>query len=69
VIGGRYIYLKSNVDFFQVPTMAIENVYIYDNTSVVQDEVLAHRLGLVPIRADAEDFDYGEFSSYWGDGV
>jgi len=38
--------------------MAIENVYIYDNTSVVQDEVLAHRLGLVPIRADAEDFDY-----------
>jgi DNA-directed RNA polymerase alpha subunit len=41
--------------------MAIENVYIYDNTSVVQDEVLAHRFGLVPIQADPEEFDYGEF--------
>lgn len=41
--------------------MAIESVYMYDNTSVVQDEVLAHRLGLVPIRADPEEFDYGEF--------
>jgi DNA-directed RNA polymerase I and III subunit RPAC1 len=38
--------------------MAIENVYIYDNTSVVQDEVLAHRLGLVPLRADPRAFTY-----------
>lgn len=42
--------------------MAIENVYMYDNTSVVQDEVLAQRLGLVPIQVDAEDFDYGVLS-------
>lgn len=45
--------------------MAIENVYIFDNTSVIQDEVLAHRLGLVPIRADAEEFDYGTSSPYF----
>ncbi|KAG8708721.1 DNA-directed RNA polymerase core subunit rpc40 [Ceratobasidium sp. 394] len=36
----------------EVPTIAIEKVYIWNNTSVIQDEVLAHRLGLVPIRAD-----------------
>lgn len=36
----------------QVPTVAIENVYVYNNTSIVQDEVLAHRLGLVPIKVD-----------------
>jgi DNA-directed RNA polymerase I and III subunit RPAC1 len=35
-----------------VPTVAIENVYVYNNTSIVQDEVLAHRLGLVPIKVD-----------------
>ncbi|KAG8747141.1 DNA-directed RNA polymerase core subunit rpc40 [Ceratobasidium sp. 414] len=36
----------------EVPTVAIEKVYIWNNTSVIQDEVLAHRLGLVPIRAN-----------------
>ena len=40
----------------EVPTMAIENVYIKDNTTVMQDEVLAHRIGLVPILADAGEF-------------
>ena len=38
--------------------MAIERVYIANNTSVVQDEVLSHRLGLIPIRADPRLFEY-----------
>ncbi|CAE6517816.1 unnamed protein product [Rhizoctonia solani] len=42
----------------EVPTIAIENVYIWNNTSVIQDEVLAHRLGLVPIRADPALLDF-----------
>lgn len=38
--------------------MAIEKVFIYNNTSIIQDEVLAHRLGLVPIKADPRLFEY-----------
>ncbi|GKA52630.1 DNA-directed RNA polymerases I and III subunit RPAC1 isoform X1 [Tanacetum coccineum] len=42
----------------EVPTMAIEKVLIQYSSSVVQDEVLAHRLGLVPIKVDPRLFDY-----------
>ncbi|KAF7563473.1 hypothetical protein G7046_g605 [Stylonectria norvegica] len=38
----------------EIPTLAIENVYIENNTSVIQDEVLAHRLGLIPFKGGRE---------------
>ncbi|POR30871.1 DNA-directed RNA polymerases I and III subunit RPAC1 [Tolypocladium paradoxum] len=38
----------------EIPTLAIENVYIENNTSVIQDEVLAHRLGLIPFNGGRE---------------
>lgn len=38
--------------------MAIEKVQIYNNTSLIQDEVLAHRLGLIPLKADPRLFEY-----------
>ncbi|KAG2441163.1 hypothetical protein HXX76_004015 [Chlamydomonas incerta] len=33
----------------EVPTVAIEHVFMVNNTSIIQDEVMAHRLGLVPL--------------------
>eukprot|EP01138_Halocafeteria_seosinensis_P007834 gb/GECG01008004.1/.p1 GENE.gb/GECG01008004.1/~~gb/GECG01008004.1/.p1 ORF type:complete len:337 (+),score=35.18 gb/GECG01008004.1/:1-1011(+) len=41
----------------EIPTMAIEHVFISDNTSVIQDEVLSHRIGLVPLLADPRCFE------------
>jgi len=35
-----------------LPKLAVENVVIYDNTSALFDEIVAHRLGLVPIPTD-----------------
>lgn len=40
----------------EVPAMAIDKVFILNNTSMTEDEVLAHRLGLIPIRADPRLF-------------
>ncbi|ORY80391.1 DNA-directed RNA polymerases I and III subunit RPAC1 [Protomyces lactucae-debilis] len=40
----------------EVPTMAIEYVYVMTNTSVVQDEVLSQRLGLVPLLMPIDSF-------------
>mmetsp|Transcript_77582 Transcript_77582/g.225155 ORF Transcript_77582/g.225155 Transcript_77582/m.225155 type:complete len:374 (+) Transcript_77582:62-1183(+) len=41
----------------EVPTVALEYVYMWNNTSLIHDEVLAHRLGLVPLNVDARLFD------------
>jgi DNA-directed RNA polymerase I and III subunit RPAC1 len=38
--------------------MAIEHIYIKQNTSIIQEEVLSHRLGLIPIKADPRNFEY-----------
>ena len=41
----------------EVPTVAIEQVFVFNNTSIIVDEVLSHRLGLVPIKVDPEKID------------
>lgn len=38
----------------EIPTLAIESVWVQNNTSVIQDEVLCHRLGLVPFKGSKE---------------
>lgn len=40
----------------EVPTMAIETLYILNNSSIIQDEVLAHRVGLIPLNVDPREF-------------
>ncbi|MEK6929022.1 MAG: DNA-directed RNA polymerase subunit D [Nanoarchaeota archaeon] len=36
----------------EVPTLAIDDVEIFKNDSAVYDEVLAHRLGLIPLKTE-----------------
>jgi DNA-directed RNA polymerases I and III subunit RPAC1 len=36
--------------------MGIDKAVIYQNTSIIHDEVFAHRLGLIPILADPDHF-------------
>jgi len=37
-----------------VPKLAIENVTIYDNTSALFDEIVAHRLAMLPLPTDLD---------------
>lgn len=41
----------------EVPTVALEYVYMINNTSLLHDEVLAHRIGLIPINVDPRLFE------------
>lgn len=38
----------------EVPSVAAEYVYVFNNTSVIQDEVLSHRIGLIPLKIDPD---------------
>ncbi|KAI1720793.1 RNA polymerase rpb3/RpoA insert domain-containing protein [Ditylenchus destructor] len=55
-VGASMANAIRRVLIAEVPSMAIEKVYLYQNTSVIPDEVLCHRLGLLPIYANPSHF-------------
>nr|CAH8839954.1 unnamed protein product [Trichobilharzia regenti] len=40
----------------EVPSLAIERVYLNQNTSIMPDEVMCHRFGLIPLAVDPKYF-------------
>jgi len=44
----------------EVPTMAIQWADIHDNNSALFDEVLSHRLGMIPLKFDPKKFNFNE---------
>lgn len=40
----------------EVPIMTVEDIFYFDNSSIVPDEVLAHRIGFVPLTTDLDNY-------------
>jgi len=45
----QYVNALRRIAMVEVPVMAMDDIIIYNNSSVMHDEILAHRLGLIPL--------------------
>ncbi len=52
----------------EVPVLAVDDVNIYDNTSVLFDEQLALRIGLIPLKADTKSYVFPKECKCGGQG-
>src|SRR3989338_9111589 len=70
-VSGITVYLANALRrtvINEVPSMAIEDVEFRKNNSLLYDEMIAHRLGLIPLKTDLKSYNLPEECTCKGEG-
>jgi DNA-directed RNA polymerase subunit D len=59
-VSVPYVNALRRIVLSEVPCMAIDEIVMVENSSILQDEIIAHRLGLIPLKTDLDSYNLPE---------
>jgi DNA-directed RNA polymerase subunit D len=59
-VNVPYVNALRRTVISEVPCMAIDEIVMLENSSMLQDEIISHRLGLVPLKTDLDSYNLPE---------
>lgn len=59
-VNVPYVNALRRIVVSEVPCMAIDEIVMVENSSIIQDEIIAHRLGLIPLKTDLDSYNLPE---------
>ncbi len=55
-VNAPFVNALRRIILTEVPTMAINEIVILENSSILNDEILAHRMGFIPLKTDLDSY-------------
>ena len=59
-VNAPFVNALRRIILTEVPSMAIDEIVILENSSVLNDEILAHRMGFIPLKTDLDSYSLPE---------
>jgi DNA-directed RNA polymerase subunit D len=59
-VNTPFVNALRRIILTEVPAMAIDEIVILENSSILNDEILAHRMGFIPLKTDLDSYNLPE---------